>query len=264
MEFSGYEKIKIERNGAVLTATLNRPEARNAISPDLDLELSRLFLDVDRDPDVNVMVLTGAGIAFSAGGDIPGMLKGLDDIGSFETGYRNGKRILQSMLDCEKPIIARVNGDAVGLGATLALFSDVVIADNKARFADPHVKVGLVAGDGGAVIWPQLVGYARTKQYLLSGDLMTAEEAERMGLIAFSVPTEQLDEKVAEWANKLANGAQKAIRYTKALINIGLRQQLAAMVDAGFALETVSSRSAEHAEAVNAFVAKRKPNFTGL
>jgi len=264
MKYEGYENILLERRGTVLTATLNRPEARNAISSDLDHELSRLFLDVDRDPEVNVMVLTGAGKAFSAGGDIPGMLKGLDDIGSFETGYRNGKRILQSMLDCEKPIIARVNGDAVGLGATLALFCDIVIADRKARIADPHVKVGLVAGDGGAVIWPQLAGYARAKQYLLSGDLMTADEAERIGLIAYAVPTEELDDKVAEWTEKLAAGAQKAIRYTKALINIGLKQQLAAMVDAGFALETVSSRSKEHAEAVNAFVAKRKPNFSDL
>lgn len=263
MDYLGYNRILIERNGSVLTATLNRPETRNAIEPELDLELSRLFLEVDQDPDVNVIVLTGAGKAFSAGGDIPAMLKGIDDIGVFETGYKNGKRILQSMLDCEKPIIARVNGDAIGLGATLALFCDIVIADRTARIADPHVKVGLVAGDGGAVIWPQLVGYARTKQYLLTGDLMTAEEAERIGLIAIAVAAEDLDSTVSAWVQKLDTGAQKAIRYTKALINIGLKQQLASMVDAGFALETISSRSGEHAEAVSAFVGKRKPNFTG-
>lgn len=263
MDYLGYENIRIDRDGTVLTATLNRPDQRNAINPALDSELTRLFWEVDRDPDANVLVLTGAGKSFSAGGDIPDMLASINDIQMFENGYKNGKRILQSILDCEKPIIARVNGDAIGLGATLALFCDIVIADSKARIADPHVKVGLVAGDGGAVIWPQLVGYARTKQYLLSGDLMTAEEAAKIGLIAFAVPTEELDAKVAEWATKIATGAQKAIRYTKAVINIGLKQQLAAMVDAGFALETISSRSADHAEAVDAFVNKRKPNFSG-
>lgn len=263
MDYKGYENIRISRDGTVLTAALNRPEQRNAINPALDNELTRLFWEVDRDADTNVLILTGEGKAFSAGGDIPDMLASIEDMTMFETGYKNGKRILQNILDCEKPIIARVNGDAIGLGATLALFCDIVIADSKARIADPHVKIGLVAGDGGAVIWPQLVGYARTKQYLLSGDMMTAAEAEKMGLIAFAVPTEELDAKVSEWAGKLSSGAQKAIRYTKALINIGLKQQLAAMVDAGFALETVSSRSADHAEAVDAFVNKRKPNFTG-
>ena len=113
------------------------------------------------------------------------------------------------------------------------------------------------------MIWPQLVGYAKAKQYLLSGDLLGADDAADIGLIAFAVPTDELDALVAKWAAKLANGAQTAIRYTKATLNIGLRQQLASMVDAGFALETVSSRTKDHAEAVNAFVAKRKPNFTG-
>lgn len=263
MAYENYECIIIERHGKVLTATLNRPQSRNAINPVLDGELVRLFIDVDRDPDVNVLVLTGAGKAFSAGGDIPDMLAGLDDISMFESGYKNGKRILQSMLDCEKPIICRMNGDAIGLGATLALFCDIVIATDTARIADPHVKIGLVAGDGGAVIWPQLVGYSRAKQYLLSGDMMNAGEAERIGLINFAVPAEELDAKVDEWATKLATGAQKAIRWTKATLNIGLRQMLASMVDAGFALETVSSRSKDHAEAVRAFVEKRKPDFTG-
>jgi len=263
MNYAGYENILIERKGKVLTATLNRPEARNAVNPALDAELLRLFRDVDMDKDCNVLVLTGAGKSFSAGGDIPDMLASIENIENFENGYKNGKRILQGMLDCEKPIIARVNGDAVGLGATLALFCDIIIAADTARIADPHVKVGLVAGDGGAVIWPQLVGYARAKQYLFSGDFLSAKDAQSIGLINFAVPSEELDALVDEWAQKLANGAQKAIRWTKATVNIGLKQLLVSMVDAGFALETVSSRSQDHSEAVNAFVAKRKPQFTG-
>jgi len=261
--YENYETILFSRDGKVVTATLNRPDNLNAINPVLDAELLRMFRDVDDDPECNVLVLTGAGRAFSAGGDIPDMLEGLDDMSKFTQGYKNGKRILQTMLDCEKPIICRMNGDAIGLGATIALFCDIVIADSSARIADPHVKVGLVAGDGGAAIWPHLVGYAKAKQYLLSGDLLSANEAAEIGLIAFSVPTEELDALVGKWAGKLANGAQAAIRYTKVTLNIGLRQQFASMVDAGFALETVSSRTKDHAEAVNAFVAKRKPNFTG-
>lgn len=263
MNYENYKHILIERKDKVLTATLNRPEARNAINPALDAELLRFFFEVDQDRLTNVVVLTGAGKAFSAGGDIPDMLASIENIEIFEQGYKNGKRILQGILDCEKPIICRMNGDAVGLGATLALFCDLVIAADTARIADPHVKVGLVAGDGGAVIWPQLVGYARAKQYLLSGDFLSASDAQQMGLINFAVPAAELDAKVDEWAQKLANGAQKAIRWTKTTVNIGLKQMLASMVDAGFALETVSSRSNDHAEAVNAFVARRKPEFTG-
>jgi enoyl-CoA hydratase len=258
---AAYRHILIERRGKVVRASLDRPQARNAINPDLDADLVRLFWDIDQDPDCNVLVLTGEGKAFSAGGDIPDMLAGIEDIEVFERGCRNGKRILYRMLDCEKPIIARVNGDAIGLGATLALFCDIIIADEAARFADPHVKVGLVAGDGGAIIWPQLIGYARAKQYLLSGDLLPAREAQAMGLINFAVPSDQLDAKVDEWADKLANGASRAIRWTKATVNIGLKQMLASTMDAGFALETISSQLPDHAEAVDAFVNKRKPRF---
>jgi enoyl-CoA hydratase len=262
MDLASYTQIQLSRRGKVLIAALNRPDARNAITPELDLELLRLFYDLDTDPDSNVMVLTGNGRSFSAGGDIVGMQAGLDDISSFTVGYKNGKRILQMMLDCEKPIICRMNGDAIGLGATLALFSDIIIANEDARIGDPHVRVGLVAGDGGAVIWPQLIGYARAKQYLLSGDLLTAREAQAIGLINFAVPMAELDAKVDEWADKLANGAQQAIRWTKTVVNIGLKQLLVSMVDAGFALETVSSRLPDHAEAVNAFLAKRKLDVT--
>lgn len=261
--YEGYETILFQREGTVVTATLNRPDNLNAVNPVLDGELLRMFREVDYDDDCNVLVLTGAGRAFSAGGDIPDMLEGIDDISKFTHGYKNGKRILQTMLDCEKIIICRMNGDAIGLGATIALFCDIVIADQNARIADPHVKVGLVAGDGGAVIWPHLVGHAKAKQYLLSGDLMGAGEAAELGLIAHAVPTDELDAMVAKWAHKMSTGAQQAIRWTKATLNIGLRQQLASMVDAGFALETVSSRLPDHVEAVNAFVEKRKPNFSG-
>lgn len=263
MRYENYKNILFSRNGKILTATLNRPEMRNAINDELDIELLRMLQEVDFDDEVNVLVLTGAGRAFSAGGDIPAMQASIDDIEIFEKGTTRGKRILQALLDLDKPIICRMNGDAIGLGATIALFCDIIIADETARIADPHVKVGLVAGDGGAVIWPQLIGYARAKQYLFSGDLLLAKDAAQMGLINFAVSAAELDAKVDEWAQKLTKGASKAIKWTKAVMNIGLKQLLVSMVDAGFALETVSGRSKDHKEAVDAFVAKRKPSFTG-
>ena len=167
------------------------------------------------------------------------------------------------MLECDKPIIARLNGHAVGLGATVALFCDIVIAAEHAKIGDPHVNAGLVAGDGGAVIWPQLVGFARAKEYLLTGDLMTAAEAERIGLINHVVAADELDEKVYGLARRLASGASKSIRWTKQVINIPLRQLAHSMMDLSLGVETQSNLTADHQEAVTAFTNKRKPNFTG-
>lgn len=263
MNLTGYKHLLLERRGKVLRVTLNRPEQRNAIDPELDREILRLLLELHDDDESNVVVLTGAGKAFSAGGDIAGMKRDLRKLDVFEKGMNNGKRILAGILDCPKPIICRLNGDAIGLGATIALFCDIVIADEKARIADPHVQVGLVAGDGGAIIWPLLIGYARAKKYLFSGDRLNAKAAEEIGLIALAVPTDQLDAKVDEWADKLSGSAGKALKWTKTTINVGLKQALNLMVDTGFAYEAMSSFSEDHEEAVNAFLEKRPPKFTG-
>jgi enoyl-CoA hydratase len=156
-----------------------------------------------------------------------------------------------------------LNGDAIGLGATIALFCDVIIADDKARIADPHVKVGLVAGDGGAAIWPQLIGFARAKEFLMTGEMVRAPEAARMGLINHAVPAAELDEKVQQLANKLAKGATLAIRWTKRAANIQLRDVVTRVLDASVAYEAMSQRTADHAEAVSAFNEKRRPQFKG-
>jgi enoyl-CoA hydratase len=263
VSLENFDHILIERRGKAVWATLNRPELRNAINGALDADIMRLIWEFDLDSDSEVLVLTGAGKCFSGGGDIEYMRETLDPV-KFQRGLKQGKKILSGILSCEKPIIARVQGDAIGLGATIALFCDIVIADEKARFADPHIVVGLTAGDGGAIIWPQLVGYARAKKYLLSGDRITGREAEEIGLIAHAVPAEALDAKVEEWVTKLTvNAASRAIKYTKTTINIGLQQMLTTLVDAGFAYEALSSRTADHKEAIEAFSAKRPPSFIG-
>jgi enoyl-CoA hydratase len=259
VDFTRYRTIRHERRDRVLTLILNRPEALNAVDGEMHAELTQVFFDAANDPLSDVIVLTGEGKAFSSGGDIRWMQSIIDE--GFDLTAREAKRIIVSLLDCEKPIIARINGHATGFGATLALFCDIIIAAETAKIGDPHVQVGFTAGDGGAVIWPQLVGYARAKEYLMTGDLMTAVEAARIGLINHSVPSEELDNRVYGLATRLVEGSQVAIRTTKMSINIGLKQLVASIMDACLAYEALSNSSRDHQEAVSAFRERRKPVF---
>jgi enoyl-CoA hydratase len=261
--YDQYEGLLVEKKDKVMTITLNAPESLNAFTGGMHNSMSRIWDDVNDDPEVNVVVLTGAGRAFSAGGNVINMQKKIDDTASWDAGMPEAKRIVFRMLECDKPIIARVNGHAVGLGATVALLCDIIIAADHAKIGDPHVNAGLVAGDGGALIWPQLVGFVRAKEYLLTGDLMSAAEAERIGLINHAVPADQLDEKVYGLARRLASGPMKSIRWTKQTVNIPLRQLAHSMMDLSLSLETQSNLSKDHQEAVWAFGEKRKPNFSG-
>ncbi|MGB3433319.1 enoyl-CoA hydratase/isomerase family protein [Achromobacter sp.] len=263
MNFAEYKSLTFERRKRILEITMNRPEKLNAVDEAMHEELARVFVDASADPECDVVVLTGAGRAFSSGGDIDWMQKMIDLPGAFEKTAREGKQIVYSLLDCEKPVIAKVNGHATGLGATLALFCDVIFASDAAKIGDPHVSVGYVAGDGGAVIWPQLIGYARAKEYLMTGDLMMATEAERIGLINHVVPAADLDQRVGQFADKLAAGATKAIRWTKMSANIGLKQLAHSIMDASLAYEALSNSTQDHQEAVNAFREKRSPVFSG-
>ena len=263
MDYVNYRELLFSRNGTILTVTMNRPERLNAIGAVLHEEMARVFGEIALDPETEVVILTGAGDAFSAGGDIDWLQEVIDVPERFDQVAAEAKRIVFGILECDRPIIARVNGSATGLGATIALFCDIIVAADTARIGDPHVRVGFVAGDGGATIWPQLVGYARAKEYLMTGDLMSAQEAERIGLINHVVPAADLDAKVGEIAGKLARGASKAIRWTKTVTNIGLKQLAHSMMDASLAYESLSNRTQDHAEAVKAFREKRKPVFQG-
>jgi enoyl-CoA hydratase len=160
-------------------------------------------------------------------------------------------------------MIAKLNGPAVGLGATIALLCDVIFAAPTAKIGDPHVKVGFAAGDGGAVIWPHLIGHARAKEYLMTGRLLTAEEAEKIGLINHVVPAAELDRAVDEFAQELLRGPMRAIQWTKLSVNIGLKQLAHAILDASVAYEALSNVTADHQEAVRAMREKRTPQFTG-
>ena len=263
MDFSSYQTLLLSREDAILTITLNRPQVMNATNALMDTELARVFLEAAVDAQTRVIVVTGAGKAFAAGGDFDYMQTMQDDPAQFWDGMVYAKRLVFSMLDCSKPIVAKINGHAMGLGATIALFCDVTFAAEHVKIADPHVAIGFVAGDGGAVIWPQLIGYNRAKEYLFTGEPITAVDAARIGLINHAVPADQLDATVEKYARKVAAMPARAVQWTKASVNIGLKQIAHSVMDASIAYEALSNSTADHREALDALRAKRAPQFRG-
>ncbi|MGE3251877.1 MAG: enoyl-CoA hydratase/isomerase family protein [Hyphomonadaceae bacterium] len=262
--FTGYQRMKFTRDGRILTIALTTPtNPVNAVDQAMHDELARVFLEAQDDDDSDLIILTGEGRAFCAGGDTAWFKTQIEDPASFRAIGVHAKRIVTSLLDVEKPIICRLNGAAAGLGATIALLCDVIVASDRAVIGDPHVKVGLVAGDGGAVIWPQLIGFARAKEMLMTGDILTAQRAAEMGLINYCVPTDQLDAKVSEIAGKILGNPRWAVRWTKTVANIPLKELAAKLSDAAVAYEFMSNVMEDRKEAVAAFLEKRAPKLTG-
>jgi enoyl-CoA hydratase len=253
--------IELSREGRLLRITLNRPDAMNAVNLELHDDLADAVWFAQCDQGSDVILITGAGRAFSAGGDLDHIAHNAANPHLFDHEARMAKRIVSTLLDIDKPVICRMNGHAVGLGATLALMCDIVFAAEGAKIGDPHVGLGLVAGDGGAVIWAQRIGLTRAKEYLFTGDLLTAQKAAEIGLINHCVPADQLDEAVDAFCQRLLAGALGAIRATKILTNLELKRIATAVMDAGIAYESVSVRSADHLEGIAALREKRKPVF---
>lgn len=259
-----YETLALSHTGRVLTVALNRPDDLNAVNHEMHEELARVFYEAADDPASDVIVLTGAGAAFCAGGDINWLKQETEATPTpFMIESRVVRKIVHGLLDCPKPVIAAVNGDAIGLGASLALLCDVIIAKESAKFADPHVRIGLVAGDGGALIWPQLIGFAKAKHFLFTGDAILAKEAERMNLITFAVPDDEFDVFVTKYTQRLERGAQAAIRYTKVSANIALRQLYNSVFETAVAYEGLAKQSGDFREGVRAYLEKRRPDFKG-
>lgn len=263
MKLSEYKTINFERDGKILHVIFNQPDTLNSFHGESHTELSHVFYDVVEDPESEIIVVSGAGRAFSAGGDIEYMQWLYDNPTAFYRCVREAKRVVISMLECDKPIIGKINGDAIGLGSTVALFCDVIFAADHARFGDPHNNVGLTSGDGGQIIWPHLIGYARAKHYLFTGEKLDAVEAARIGLINKAMPAAELDEFVSAYARKLAAMPTQSLRWSKSTINVPLRQMAASMMDLGMAYENVAARTNDHVEAIAAFREKRKPVFNG-
>ncbi len=263
-DYRRYQTLLIETDPrGVALVTLNRPEKRNAVSDQMHRELEDVFVDLAGDDDVRAIVLTGAGQAFCAGGDVAAMKTGEFRPRGPAVPFYQVRRLINNLLDVEQPIVAAVNGDGAGLGATLALFCDVIVMAETARLADTHVRMGLVAGDGGVVIWPWLVGMARAKEYLLTGQWIDGREAERIGLVNYAVPAERVLPKAMEIAHRLAEGAPLAIRWTKYAVNKLLRDHVNLALDTSMFLEAATMGSDDLSEASRAFFEKRKPEFKG-
>ena len=267
MNFETYTRFTFTRGtgdqARVLTATITGPNPVNGVDEAMHHELARVFTDLQRDPDSDIIILTGAGRAFCAGGDFDWFDEQINHPERFRDIGWDAKRIVTTLLEMEKPLICRMNGAAAGLGATIALLCDIIIADERAVIGDPHVKVGLVAGDGGAIIWPQLIGYARAKEFLMTGDLIPAPRAAAMGLINYAVPTAELDAKVAEIVVKLQGNPKWAVRWSKVVANQPLRVLAQQLMDASIPYETLSNLAKDRAESVAAFREKRPPVLTG-
>ena len=258
-----YTFIDVEIRDRIAICTLNRPDALNSVTQKGHAELEALFAQLATDRDVRAVVLTGAGRAFCAGGDVKEMSTGDGadrPAGIFDSGAR---QLVSSLLSIEQPVIAAVNGVAVGLGATIALLCDVIFMAETARIGDTHVKVGLVPGDGGAIIWPLLVGPSRAKEYLMTGDLIPAEEAERIGLVNHVTPTDKVLDEALAFAERLAKGAPLAIRFAKLAVQRTVQQSVLSSLDMGLALEAITGNSRDYTEATAAFTEKRDPNFEG-
>lgn len=263
MQTSDFTTLRLERLGTVLQVTIAHPTSPlNAVDDALHSDLTRLFSGLRRETEARAVLLTGAGRAFSAGGDFAWFPE-LQQPERMEALRRDAKQLIWDLLDVEIPIIAAINGPAMGLGASIALLCDVIFMADTAILGDPHVKVGIVAGDGGVAIWPLAVGPARAKEYLLSGDPVTAVEAERIGLVNRVVPAEQLHAAALACASKLAAGAPLAIRYTKLSVNKLIKDALNIAFDTSTALELVTFKSEDHQEALAALREKRPPVFRG-
>ncbi len=258
-----FKTLQLERLGPVLRVTIAHPTSPlNAVDEALHSDLTRLFSMLRRETEARAVILTGRGRAFSAGGDF-NWFPELQEPGRAELLRRDGKQLIWDLLDIEIPIIAALNGPAIGLGASIALLCDMIFMADSATIADPHVRVGIVAGDGGAAIWPLAVGPARAKQYLLTGDPLTAVEAERIGLINKVVAADQLQAEALAFAERLAAGAPLAIRYTKLSVNKLVKDALNVAFDTSMAYEIVTFQSEDHQEALDAIKDKRAPRFRG-
>lgn len=256
MDYDLSDELTVEIDGPVRIVTLNRPDALNAVSTAMQLSLISVWSQLAADPDARAVVLTGAGRAFSAGGDLENFLLQQKDVERRRRSLRNARRLADEVIGFHLPVVAAVNGPAVGLGATLAVLSDIVMMSEESYLADTHVLVGLVAGDGGAAFWPLLTGLLRAKELLLLGERVLPEEAVRLGLANRVVPPGDLRETALGLAHRLAGLPPQAVQDTKRSMNLHLKAAMNAVLDFSLATEGESFGTPEVAEAVARIRAK--------
>ena len=247
------------REGHIGVLTLNRPERLNAINWDLYRALAAAFYRISLMDEVRVLLIQGAGRAFCAGGDVSFMRQMYEGEIDKQRAQKIALRYFQELVSLPQPTIAVVGGPAVGIGATTALSCDLVFASPRATFSDPHIKMGLVPGDGGALLWPMLIGPARAKRYLFTGDVVDADEAARLGLVTEVCPEAELEEHALQFARRLAEGPVEALRATKALTNHALRTLSEEAIRCSLTMELVSQDSQFHRQAAERFLKAHQP-----
>jgi len=264
MQYNEYQFLLFERPAdGVLLVRINRPDKLNATHERLHWELSRVWLDIGEDPETKVAVITGAGKAFSVGGDLDMIERMKGNAAGVAQAWREAGDIVYNMINLDKPIISAINGVAVGAGLAVALLADISIASESMRITDGHLRLGVAAGDHAVIIWPLLCGMARAKYSLLTAEFIDGKEAERIGLVSLCVPADQLLDRALEVARRLANGPQQALHFTKRALNQWLRVAGPAF-EASMALEMLGFFGADVAEGVRAVKEKRAPVFPGV
>jgi enoyl-CoA hydratase len=266
MNYERYKHLLVRKEDGIAVLSINRPDVMNAVGLDVHADLEHVWRDLAEDPEINVIVLTGEGKYFSAGGNIRQQVErwGTDVQRAHVASItERAKRLVHGILDCAKPIVGAIHGDAMGLGATLAVLCDISVMAEDARIGDTHVKVGLVAGDGGPVIWPLVVGANRAKDYLMRGKVVLGAEAAREGIVGYAVPREQVLQEAMKIARELNALPPLAVRWTKVATNLTIKRQFDAVMDAAIAYEALTMTSEDHLEAARAFLEKRKGVFKG-
>ncbi len=261
--YTGFKHLRFARVGALLVVTIaHSNNAMNAVDEELHAEFAQLMAALRRESQARAIVLTGAGKAFCAGGDFSWFPK-LRTVEALEHLRRDAKAIIWDLLEVSVPIICALNGHAMGLGASIALLCDSIVMSTGARIGDPHIRVGLVAGDGGTAIWPLAVGPALAKRYLLTGDHIDAAACLRLGLVTDLAAPDEVMTVAMELAHKIASMPPLAVQYTKQAVNQQVKEALLKSFDVAAQSELVTFLSADHAEAVSAITEKRQPTFKG-
>jgi enoyl-CoA hydratase len=261
MDYADYQHLAFEhRPNGVVWITINRPDVLNATNARLHWELTQVWKTVDTDPSARVAVVTGAGKAFSAGGDLDLVEEMFESPVAVARTMREAADLVYNMIGLDKPIVSAINGVAVGAGLVVALLADVSIIAETARLTDGHTRLGVAAGDHAAIIWPLLCGMAKAKYYLLTCDFIDGREAERIGLVSLCVPPDQVVPRAEAVAERLATGAQLAIRYTKRALNNWLRQA-GPIFDQSLALEMLTFAHEDVREGVRALREKRPARY---
>ena len=261
MAYDNYERLRFDRRDAgVLLITIDRPERLNATDERLHSELSRVWRDVARDSEAGAVVITGAGEAFSAGGDFEMLQRMSGSYRRVAAMAGEAAELVLSMIDCETPIVSAINGTAVGAGLAVALMADISVIGEDVRLTDGHLRLGVGAGDHAVLLWPLLCGMAKAKYYLLTADFIDGREAERIGLVSRCVPDERVLDEALQIADKIARGPRQAARWTKRTLNHWLRAAIPAF-DASVAYEMLSFMGDDVREGASALMDRREPRF---